>query len=350
MEEVVKFIAKEVMEKAKVTGSPQIMFELDGLGRVRIENRGGYYDLGFSDNMLKLLGLAGSPEAEYLQMKNFDARQQIRDILNGVWLDGYKFDYGDDFVRQGVVTSESEEEFLEVVKAYINLDKLTWFYRNYGLDIEAVNNEASGNQPHKLNVSPQAVIEAVLAPNMQDGLINDGSGRIVPVVPAAEPPKIILMKPPVTADLGAPTPPLSSPERSPLTSFRTLLASYRRSFKFLMTLMKKLYSTEGLPKVISATTPGVLNPVQRMFVYLNIIDPMDVNDRFVKLLKLVNTKGESFKTTQEEFLNPMYHRVQKGKISMIDVLIADEAGDPVSFQIGTVVLTLHFRKASKQRW
>jgi hypothetical protein len=45
----------------------------------------------------------------------------------------------------------------------------------------------------------------------------------------------------------------------------------------------------------------------------------------------------------------MYHTVQKGKISMIDVLIADESGDPVSFQIGTVILTLHFRKVLQQK-
>ena len=121
MEEVVKFIGNEVMRKAEVAGSPQVMFELDELGRVRIENRGGYYDLGFTDNMLKLLGLAGSPNAEYLRMKNFDARQKIRDILNGLWFEGYKFDYADVMVRQGVMISETEEEFLDVIKGYLDI-------------------------------------------------------------------------------------------------------------------------------------------------------------------------------------------------------------------------------------
>jgi hypothetical protein len=164
--------------------------------------------------------------------------------------------------------------------------------------------------------------------------------------PKAESTEIIRMKSMEEADVRPIGPP---PLESPLTSFRTLLGSYRRSFRYLMKLMKKLYSQEHLSKVINAKTPGVLNPVERMFVYMNIIDPIDFNDTFVKLLKLVNTSGESFKTTQEDFLNPMYHPVQKGKISMIDVLIANESGDPVSFQIGTVVLTLHFRKVLRGR-
>jgi hypothetical protein len=166
-------------------------------------------------------------------------------------------------------------------------------------------------------------------------------------VPRQPEPEIITMRSQEEAEFRGPEPPPAL--ESPLASGRTLLASYRRSIHYLMTLMKKLYSKESLPKVINASTPGVLNPVQRMFVYVNIIDPIDVNDRFVRLLKLVNTAGESFKTTQEDFLQPMYHTVQKGKISMIDVLIADESGDPVSFQIGTVILTLHFRKVLPQR-
>jgi hypothetical protein len=348
MEEVVKFIANEVRQKADDRGSSQIMFELDDLGRVRIENRGrGYYDLGFSDNMLKLLGLAGSPEAEYLRMQNFEARQKIRDTLNSIWIDGFRFDYGDDFVREGVQISNSEEEFLEVVKSYLNVEKMTWFYHNHGMEIEAMAGDRPGEYSSKsIMLTPGKVVgrvtEAFL--KLPTGFVNDGSGKIVPRQPE---PEIITMRSQEEAEFRGPEPPPAL--ESPLASGRTLLASYRRSIHYLMTLMKKLYSKESLPKVINASTPGVLNPVQRMFVYVNIIDPIDVNDRFVRLLKLVNTAGESFKTTQEDFLQPMYHTVQKGKISMIDVLIADESGDPVSFQIGTVILTLHFRKVLPQR-
>jgi hypothetical protein len=99
-----------------------------------------------------------------------------------------------------------------------------------------------------------------------------------------------------------------------------------------------------IPSTIKGVTPGMINPVQRMFIYTNIIEPVDVNDTYARLLKLVNTRGEPFKTTQEEYSHPTYFALQKGKLSMIEVFIADETGEPVSFQSGTVVLTLHFRK------
>lgn len=338
MEEVVKFIGNEVMTKAKDSGSPRIMFELDELGRVRIENRGGYYDLGFTDNMLKLLGLAGSPYAEYLRMKNFDARQKIRDTLNNVWLDGYKFDYGDEFVAQGVMASETEEEFADIIKAFLNIGVLPGFYQNNALEIEAAN-ARPGMHAESLTEVSDLRSDVLLNELLPGQFVYDKLAKKFVTVGST-----ILVQGDKAEHQQPDTPPDSM-----LMSQRTLLASYRRSFKYMMRLMKSLYRSGGLPKTLRASTPGVLNPVQRMFVYANIIDPIDVNNQFVRLLKLVNTRGESFKTTQEDFLHPMYHPVQKGKISLLDILIADENGDPVSFQIGTVVLTLHFRKVSRNR-
>ena len=212
---------------------------------------------------------------------------------------------------------------------------MTWFYQNNALEIEAAN-DGSSVYNQSWTATPEMFLTSILD---ERGFVYDKTTKKV------LPKGTIIQMEGDNAELGG----TDTPPDSVLTSFRTLLASYRRSFKYLMVLMKALLKGGGLPKIINATTPGVLNPVQRMFIYVNIIDPIDLNDQFVRLLKLVNTRGESFKTTQEDILHPMYHPVQKGKISMIEVLIADENGDPVSFQIGTVVLTLHFRKVIKSR-
>lgn len=119
--------------------------------------------------------------------------------------------------------------------------------------------------------------------------------------------------------------------------------------RVLMDSLKALLNEKQWEETIIGVTPGELNPVQRMYIYSNIIQPVDMNDRTVKLLKLVNTRGSTYKTTQEEFTLPTYHSLQKGKISLITVFIATENGEAVSFQSGTVVLTLHFRKAIANR-
>jgi hypothetical protein len=117
-------------------------------------------------------------------------------------------------------------------------------------------------------------------------------------------------------------------------------------------MLMKFYIHEAVPRRIKGVTPCQMNPVQRMYIYTNIIEPVDMNDGTKQLLKMVNTRGEPWKTTHEVFTHPMYLPVRKGgKIGMIHVLICDATGTPVSFQSGTVVLTLHFRKIKKElKW
>jgi hypothetical protein len=98
---------------------------------------------------------------------------------------------------------------------------------------------------------------------------------------------------------------------------------------------------------IKGVTPGNLNPVERMFIYTNIIEPVDVNEKAMRLLRMVNTRGEPFKTTHEEFTKPSYLPVEKGKFSVIEVYVSDASGKPVPFQIGTLMLMLHFRRRRK---
>lgn len=102
------------------------------------------------------------------------------------------------------------------------------------------------------------------------------------------------------------------------------------------------------PKMMVATMPAILNTIPRMYIYLNIIEPVEVNNEKVKVLKILNTRGKSFETTQEEYSNPMYLPVIKGVHTELEVLIGDDQGEQIPFQSGTLILTLHFRKAARQ--
>ena len=58
---------------------------------------------------------------------------------NNVWLDGHKFDYGDEFVTQRVTHSEPEEEFADIIIVHLNIGVMPKFYQNNALEIEVAN-------------------------------------------------------------------------------------------------------------------------------------------------------------------------------------------------------------------
>ena len=268
MEEVIRFMNDEVSSKYDKNKIPELMFVLDHIGRVKIKSTSASFDIGFSDNMLKLLGLAGNSEASLMQMETFEKRQTFRERFNLVWRKPFPY-YNRDMV-EAINACKDSKEFMGIIEPYIDPEML--------LEVFGVFDESTAFR---------------------------------------------------------------------MNAVRSILET-QESAKDLMMAMKVMYDLGFVPPVIKAVTPGVINPVQRMFVYLNIIEPVDMNNKFVTLLKVINTRGEMYKTTQEDFVQPMYMPVRKGSVSMMKVLLADENGDPIPFQMGTVVLTLHFRKVGRR--
>ena len=112
-----------------------------------------------------------------------------------------------------------------------------------------------------------------------------------------------------------------------------------------------MYDNEYFPeKVIVSGVAPRLYPADQLFIHTNIIQPIDLNDKTVDLLKVVNVRGEQNRSTYEAFSHPAYQPVQKGKqITMIHVYIKSELGDLVPFESGTLMMTLHFRKQRYRR-
>jgi hypothetical protein len=234
-----------------------------------------------------------------MTLEAFERRQQHRNFLAQIWMkDRQPMDINDPQVRKNVLNCETLLDFAHIVTRHLHQDHLESIYEQVTL-FEKENPSFPSTRARMF-------------------------GR---------------------RDLNSVT--LSSGDPVFEKDFAETKAG--RVLQLVMFHMQSLFSEPELPATIKGVTPGMLNPVQRMFVYMNIIEPVDMNDRTVKLLKLVNTRGEPFKTTQEEYTHPTYFALQKGKISMIEVLIADETGDPVPFQNGTVVLTLHFRRVLQQQ-
>lgn len=291
-EELTKFMKKKFdenkeknMKKGLKAGDVAVSF--DELGRFKMAATGEDFDCGFTDEMLRLLGLAGYERIHLFQMKSYEQRQLFNKLLSSM------------------LTKPLDS------RMKTSLSMMTSLIDTYQLMKKLL-------QPAYLSREIVGV----------DKLDDEGNwikelDRLMAV----------------------------SLSQVPLDHQIAQTLGIHNMLDFFNTLMKH-YIVDLVPRNLRGVTPCQLNPVQRMYIYTNIIEPVDMNDGAKKLLKMVNTRGEPWKTTQEVFTHPTYMPVRRGgKIGMIHILICDVSGAPVSFQSGTVVLTLHFRKRkSELKW
>jgi hypothetical protein len=299
LKEIEKFIKEEIRmncirrREQDENKMSKLGIIIDELGRVKIGCDEPEFDIGMSDNLLSVLGLLGHPEMESLRLSSFERRQKYRDLIERFW--NMKVDYNEKLIKKSVLECKDLMSFIFLTREFISFDRLV----------------KEGSQiwgDFNLTASELTEIEELVQERL-----------------------------------------LSSYEKKEGEATNT--ARYERlKLTALFMIYMRAYVKEPRPsKVIKGILPGVLNPVERMYIYLNIIRPIDMNDNPLKLLKLVNTDGKRFKTTQEEFSNPTYLPVQKGLHNMLQVYIKNDRDEFVPFMSGTVVMTLHFRKTSNQR-
>jgi hypothetical protein len=293
VKEIEKFITEKIrmnyIQRGENDTKKMRKLELitDELGRIKIGCNEPDFDLGLSDNLLRVLGLLGHPEMEILRMDSFEKRQKQREIIEFFW--------GKEYDTQISVMAKSIPEWKDLMRfCFIVHESINWG------DIDK-NAKAKWEN---IDITAKELVEV-------ERLV-EGSKKYSENI-AHNPLNVI------------------SPEVLKLLAL-------------LMIRMKLYINEKKPPKIIKGVLPAVLNPVERMYIYLNIIKPIDMNDNPMKLLKLVNTEGEPFKTTQAEFSNLTYVPVEKGSHNMLQVYIKNDRGMFVPFMSGTVVLTLHFRK------
>jgi hypothetical protein len=297
MTEVVDFLAHQIKSREESDEDDEhytptkVYVTLDELGRFKMSCLSRSFDVGFSPNMLRLLGLAGHPDADILTVSQFDERQTHRQFLDSILGKEVLFEYNNKQKMRAIGKCETLFEMLKEVDFYIDWKKL------------AAVTVREEDYTEEMRFIPEHDWRWVFYDQHYNELVLKG--------------KIV----------------------------------YKQSMLGVEDMMyhfKSIAEMRYPDDIVRGVMPGMVNQVQRMFVYMNIIEPIDMNDKSVKLLKMVNTRGERLKTTQEEFLNPLYVKVRNGKVSMIEVLITNESGDPVPFQSGTVVLTLHFRRINRR--
>ena len=98
----------------------------------------------------------------------------------------------------------------------------------------------------------------------------------------------------------------------------------------------------------TTTSPYVadLNGTAMIYFYCDTVQPQVVKDTNAKLLKSVPVQGKTGEVVTKTFTNIQYVSVQTKSFEDIEIILRDDAGKPVPFERGKVLVTLHFKQQS----
>ena len=100
-------------------------------------------------------------------------------------------------------------------------------------------------------------------------------------------------------------------------------------------------------KIIEAnTTSHIDERIHSLYIYTDVIENTHVGDTESPLLRNVEIEGRFGEVIHHSYAMPNYVPLRKKSFDSIEIDIKDVFGNPVSFENGTVVVTLHFRSAS----
>ena len=81
-----------------------------------------------------------------------------------------------------------------------------------------------------------------------------------------------------------------------------------------------------------------------LYVYCNVVEPHMVGNVLAPLLRIVPIRGRDGDMITKTYENICYQPVQQKHFDTLEMVIRDDTGRHVSFERGTVVITLHFRQ------
>jgi len=79
------------------------------------------------------------------------------------------------------------------------------------------------------------------------------------------------------------------------------------------------------------------------YVYCNILEHIPVGHTKAPLLRIVSVSGKRGETIRTTYEKPLYVPLQQKAFDSIEIDIRSDTGDPIPFEYGKVLVTLHFR-------
>jgi len=97
----------------------------------------------------------------------------------------------------------------------------------------------------------------------------------------------------------------------------------------------------GQPKTGSSDTDR-----QTMFVYCDVVECVPVGDTSAPLMRVIDIESSFETIVRRSFDRPRYLPLRKMNFEALEIDIRDGVGRPIPFENGTVIVTLHFRRAN----
>jgi hypothetical protein len=87
-----------------------------------------------------------------------------------------------------------------------------------------------------------------------------------------------------------------------------------------------------------------LSTFTSIYTYCNIVQPQIVGDTSAQLLRSIPVEGKYGDVVTRTFTNVQNFPVQTKSFEDVKILLRNDTGDPVPFERGKVIATLHFRQ------
>jgi len=87
--------------------------------------------------------------------------------------------------------------------------------------------------------------------------------------------------------------------------------------------------------------------INYIMVYCDLLEHVPVGDTKAPLLRIVNATGSNGEILHRTFDEARYIPLQKRHFDSVEIDIRDDLGNPVAFENGKLVVTLHFRQCKR---
>ena len=90
---------------------------------------------------------------------------------------------------------------------------------------------------------------------------------------------------------------------------------------------------------------NVHRDLDNIYLYTNIVEPIIVGDTYAPLLQTIPVDPKMHgQIMQHQVMNPQYMKLETGNIAVIEIKLCDDRGRTITFDRGTVIVKLHFKK------
>jgi hypothetical protein len=84
-----------------------------------------------------------------------------------------------------------------------------------------------------------------------------------------------------------------------------------------------------------------------LYIYCDVVENVPVGDALAPLLRVVDASGVKGQNITRIYDQPRYLPVCKHSFDSIEIDIRSDTGDPIPFEYGRLMTTLHFRRVGE---